>query len=353
MFLRKLFFPFMAVCVLFWAGCKKSSDSNPSSPVVPDSATLVKTITSVNYDDQNRFVFLGRGVYDYSNAPQKIAVAIRDSDSYEIKDFAETYQYDNSNRLIGFTSTTKQWANKIDFQYNGNNELTKATTVYPNGNIIENTFKYQTINGFKVVTMYDTANVNYGGSQRPRIVTYTFDDSSRIVKLLEASTYYNNDRKYWYADTGLVSVQYNSIGDATKAVNYVSWHTSGGGYQPDIDSVIYTRESTGTEICNTGLYICRNLYWFSLSEYATGFSEGGISTFGNLEFTPALYTWKHPVKQIQDWSNGSYWGPYSNGVVQNTFGATGLLMRMVYPPLFGSKYGGKSIFDYTYVKVRL
>src|SRR4051812_10260797 len=101
--LKQFFFTALAMYALVLFSCQKNVSDFVPAPPGSDSATLLKTVTSVNYDDQGAFIYLARGVYDYSNASQKIAIAVRDSTSYQIDDFVETYQYDNNNRLSVFT----------------------------------------------------------------------------------------------------------------------------------------------------------------------------------------------------------------------------------------------------------
>jgi hypothetical protein len=338
-------------CLIILFSCqKKTSDFAPQT-TGSDSIILVKTASSFHYDDQGRFITSSRQVYDYSDAPQKVVISLSDSQSNIVNNYVESFQYDSSNRLAVYNSTKFYDANRIDFKYNSNNELTETNVAYPNGNNVINTFAYKMINGHKTIIVYDTANVNDSDSHRPRIATYTFDDSNRIIKSLDASTNFNKDRSRWYLDTDFVSIDYNSQGNVAKAMDYYSYF-NGNVFIYMVDSTIFTRETRGSELFNTALYTLRNVYWYSLPELAIGFTQSN-NAFGDYEYTPVMYNWRYPVRQIEDWST-YYTDPqvYINGLVQNTFDANGLLTHLVYPPGFGSKYGGQSIFDYTYTKIK-
>src|SRR5438128_1316644 len=144
MSINRTSFTLSAFAFIIFCSCQKELSGLPDE-ITSDSVTVIKSVRSVNYDDQNQLRFAKQENYLYDSFRRKTTVSIVDSSPYyNERRFSETFTYDNNGRLTLFESTTTDRisCNKMEFTYRPNGDIEKVLLHYNSGNIIENLFTY-------------------------------------------------------------------------------------------------------------------------------------------------------------------------------------------------------------------
>ena len=344
-------------CILYFSSCQKQlTDSTLFPEQKPgDSITLVKTMLEVDYDSSGAFLYKEWQSFVYDSVLNRTVVSIADSDIYSpVRQYTATFQYDASKRLSEYTSTGGyEPAAKIDFFYNGTGDIIKSTIT---DNWVGKTFDcwYTTTRqaGQKTITVYDTSGAYitpFSGDTRPEISIHIFDAEDKLIKQSLLYTYYH-ERKNYYEDTMTDNLHYNSQDVLYMSTSRDSYHNSPDVIETDVslDSTVFAGEGNVSAIRNSYLYVYRNMYWLTISEFGTGFANALNNNFYATATGLAL-------KNKEFWR---FYGPsatpdeHEQGSFQNVFDADGQLIKAVTPKNFGNKYGGRTEYYYTYTKLK-
>lgn len=319
----------------------------------PDSLTLVKTVRVVNYDANDVFDSEQKQTISYDLLVHQTSVELSDSGKNVpggVQRWIELFSYDGKDRLSSFISTSSsQAAGQVDFTYDAAGNISLATIDNQAlGRPVVCNFAVSTQNGQKKIVMYDTTGTYVTNTDtRPQITTYLFNSSDQLLHETLFYTVFKRPQN-WFEDTTDIKSNYDLSGYMDKQVINYAYRFSQVSTKTDYarDSSIYTREGNHTEVKNSFLYIYKNMYWFSISENASGFA--GTLNLGSPTCNgPAIKT-------------AEYWQTYppsptilshALGTFQNTFDAKGLLTKAVYPKDFANGLGGKTEIYYTYTRL--
>jgi len=350
--MRKLCaFIFLFGLLQYCISCKKEYSTENRTPA--DSLLLVKTARIVYYDATDAFEHQQRQVFTYDKALQQTVVNITDSAAAGAggsESWVETFSYDNKDRLTRFTSTSAQQpASAIDFTYDAQGELQLAAIQHQWLNkTVYCQLRSNTQNGQKTITMYDTTGAFLSNTDtRPQITRYRFDSNNQLMQETLYYTVFKRPENH-FEDTTDVRSFYDNTGYLSKQVLNFAYRFSQVSTVTDYakDSTLYTREGTRTEVRKSFMYIYKNLYWFSISEFASGFANAlnlGAATYGG----PALKT----AELFHSYPPNPAVLEHVSGNFQNTFDSKGLLTRANYPKRFGNANGGRMEVWYTYTRL--
>ncbi|HTL07021.1 MAG TPA: hypothetical protein VL307_02150 [Chitinophagaceae bacterium] len=350
--MRKLCaFIFLFGLLQYCSSCKKEYSTENRTPA--DSLLLVKTARIVYYDASDAFDHQQRQVFTYDKTLHQTIVDITDSGAAVpggTSSWTERFIYDSKDRLSRFTSSSlEQPASAIDFTYNAQGELELAAIQHQWLNRTVYCQLSTTVqNGQKTIVMYDTTGAFLSNTDtRPQITRYRFDGSNQ---LLQETLYYTvfKRRENQFEDTTDIRSYYDNAGFLSRQVLNFAYRFSQVSPVTDYarDSTIYTREGNRTEIRKTFMYIYKNLYWFSISEFASGFANAlnlGSPTYGG----PALKT----GELFHSYPPNPAVLEHVNATFQNTFDSKGLLLSASYPKRFAIGNEGKIEVWYTYTRL--
>lgn len=349
-----LFLALFSILIIY--SCQKSiGPGQLPLPNLPDSALLVKSVVSVNYDPNDVILWRTTEIYDYDTLLNRTVVTFNDSNAIgngQLRDYKETFQYDNNNRLFQYSTTEPgAYTPRVDFIYDVTGNITKATVGDKLVGSIEYSFKTTSLGTGKTISMYDTSGKVFdpNDGQRPSITHLTFDSDNRLTEELTYTTIHNTkERQYWFDDTANTKIFYDATGNISKSTYQYN--------APDYvyprrykDSSIYSYEGTDKTLFNSFLAVYRNLYWFVISDVNYSFAR-------SMFHTSYLSYMGSPVKNI---AYRTYYPPSTTvvdqdqGTVMNIFNSQGQLTNAVYPKNFGNKYGGKTVIAYTYAYVKV
>jgi hypothetical protein len=348
-------FVFCLLFLQFFISCQKQLSFN--GPVTPagDSVTMVKTIAGIIYDSSDVFMSEEWQTFTYDKSLNRTTVELADSDRYspgQVQRYTATFQYDAASRLSQYTSTGGfEPAAQIDFTYGSSGDISKIS-LQDNwvGQTFDCNFTTSTQNGQKLIMEYDTSGLYNGAADtRPEISKYLFDTDGRLVNETIYYTFYRLPENL-FEDTLTTNFFYDNNNFIYKVTDLDSYHSS-PSHPPSVvttDSTLYTSEGSNAALRNSFFYIYKNMYWLNISEFGTGFAnainKGGLLYYGSSAIkTGESWQFSPPDPAVQD---------HHMGIFQNTFDASGLLVKSVYPKNFANKYGGKSEVVYTYTKIK-
>ncbi|MEO5683111.1 MAG: hypothetical protein ABIQ88_10755 [Chitinophagaceae bacterium] len=343
---------FLFVSLQCCISCKKEYSNE--QPFIDTDLTLVKTVKALHYDTSGAFYTAEIQTFSYDKSLNRCTAAITDSGKNVpggLQQWTETFQYDDQNRLAQFISTSAyQAAAQINFMYGASGDIVKA--VIRNqwlGNTVECLFNSSSINGQKLITMYDTSGNYYSNADtRPQVTKYTFDAAGRLMRETVYYTVFKRPQN-WLEDTTDIKMFYDGNNYMSRQVTNYAYRFSQVSSVTDYarDSTVFTREGSNPAIQNTFEYIYKNMSWFSISENPAGFANAlnlGEASYLGTPLKTAEY-WKSypPNPATLDHALGTY---------QNVFDAKGLLSNAVYPKRFANQYGGTTEIWYTYTNVK-
>jgi hypothetical protein len=339
---------------LVLGACQKEMNFVDVTQPQYDSLSLVSTVTAINYDVNDNFLWRSEQLYKYGEPGGRTVVRFRDSTQNSIHIYTETFTYDDNKRLRRFeTTNTPGYYSAIDFSYSGNGNLDKAVIYLLNGEQVENAFNHSSVNNNKVLTMFDTSLI--AGSythDKPRIVRYTFNSDNQIISQLEVTTGPQKSQGNWLRDSFEYKYGYTAGQDINKMTLDYTFVSNGINTPHVRDSVAFFRDTRHTALYDTYRFIYKNLYWFSFSAY--GNNSFASSMVHNSFYPHYVYYSKQPVRKIEYHSSVSpaAYRSQSNGFFENLYDREGRLIKSTYPKYFANNTWGKQLIEYEYMKVR-
>jgi hypothetical protein len=315
---------------LLLASCQKdiaSGNNQPTTPLGTDSAWYISSFTRIGIDEN----FPATGEVDtsvnfYTYLPGKILHKYINKNRFGADSAQFSFYYDANGNLVkyqnDFNSDPLYDAQTVVFNYSGD-KVTECLFTDTEGNTGKLAFTYS--GNDKVITISDPLQLTEGALQ----YKYYFNDKNAVDSQMIV---YNYGVPGAANDTAYTSFVYDSNGDITRIVRERQ------------DTSWYTRDQRGGEVGATFKKILSNLFYFTLMQLVSNDALIFNDDVGQL-FAHNAY---HPVIIAKSRYNTS--SVYTGDFI-NVFNVAGQLIKQTVPDRFGSKRGGPSHFEYSYIKV--